>query len=314
MVRDRGALARMVDGGQHRERLPPADHERDRARAALRGRRSTGLPGMAVGGERAGRGRSRRSRAGCRCGCRCRTSRGRGWPAARSAITFHIERLRRRRHRRARCTRSPPSSCRADQENSMKPTGSAPRWPWWREPMMWLVVGGPAAGRGRPASSRRASRCAAPTRWSRPMPTPSRPRCRRATTPPRRSRSRHAPAWRSEGASCRRSAAVHREAAPDVDRLAGVPRRRRGRDGGVRAWSTRSSCTASNGEPLELSRPAVYTLAFFAFWLATMAVSALTTLLARSPFEVNRCPLPLDGRPAACPKTDGRATPSAWLE
>ena len=50
--------------------------------------------------------------------------------------------------------------------------------------------------------------------------------------------------------------------------------------------------------------PAVYTLAFFAFWLATMASSALTTLLARSPFEVNRCPLPADGRPSACAKAN----------
>ena len=57
-----------------------------------------------------------------------------------------------------------------------------------------------------------------------------------------------------------------------------------------------------NGEPLELSRSAVYTLSFFAFWIATMASSALTTLLASSPFEVNRCPMPLDGRPAACAK------------
>ena len=55
-----------------------------------------------------------------------------------------------------------------------------------------------------------------------------------------------------------------------------------------------------SGEPLELSRPAVYTLAFFAFWIATMASSALTTLLARSPFEVNRCSLPLDARPSSC--------------
>ncbi len=57
-----------------------------------------------------------------------------------------------------------------------------------------------------------------------------------------------------------------------------------------------------NGEPLELSRAAVYTLAFFAFWCATMASSALTTLLARSPFEVNRCPLTVAERPRACPK------------
>lgn len=49
-----------------------------------------------------------------------------------------------------------------------------------------------------------------------------------------------------------------------------------------------------------LSREAVYTLAFFCFWLLTMASSALTTLLAVSPFEVNRCPFPVEGRPQAC--------------
>jgi len=58
-----------------------------------------------------------------------------------------------------------------------------------------------------------------------------------------------------------------------------------------------------NGEPLELSRPAVYTLAFFALWIATMASSALTTLLARSPFEVNRNPLPMDARPSSYAST-----------
>jgi len=56
------------------------------------------------------------------------------------------------------------------------------------------------------------------------------------------------------------------------------------------------------GQPLEMSRQAVYTLGFFAFWLMTMASSALTTLLSMSPFEVNRCPLPADGRPEGCPK------------
>ena len=50
------------------------------------------------------------------------------------------------------------------------------------------------------------------------------------------------------------------------------------------------------GQPLALSREAVYTLAFFVFWLLTMASSALTTLLALSPFEVNRHALPGDGR------------------
>ena len=54
------------------------------------------------------------------------------------------------------------------------------------------------------------------------------------------------------------------------------------------------------GQPLNLSRQAVYTLAFFVFWAVTMASSALTTLLALSPFEVNRCPVPMDERPGDC--------------
>lgn len=59
------------------------------------------------------------------------------------------------------------------------------------------------------------------------------------------------------------------------------------------------------GQPLSLSREGVYTLAFFMFWLLTMASSALTTLLSMSPFEVNRCPLPINGRPEGCPREGG---------
>lgn len=54
------------------------------------------------------------------------------------------------------------------------------------------------------------------------------------------------------------------------------------------------------GHPLALSRPGVYTLSFFAFWLLTMVSSGLTTLLSMSPFEVNRCPVEPDQRPADC--------------
>jgi hypothetical protein len=54
------------------------------------------------------------------------------------------------------------------------------------------------------------------------------------------------------------------------------------------------------GSPLALSRQAVYTLAFFVFWFMAMASSALTTLLAMSPFEVNRCPVPAEERPPNC--------------
>lgn len=56
------------------------------------------------------------------------------------------------------------------------------------------------------------------------------------------------------------------------------------------------------GHPVDLSRQGVYTLAFFVFWAITMLSSALTTLLAISPFDANRCPLPSEQRPQGCPK------------
>jgi hypothetical protein len=42
------------------------------------------------------------------------------------------------------------------------------------------------------------------------------------------------------------------------------------------------------GEPLEMSRMAIYTMGFFGFWGVGIASSALTTFLARPSFEVNR--------------------------
>jgi len=59
------------------------------------------------------------------------------------------------------------------------------------------------------------------------------------------------------------------------------------------------------GQPLDFSRQTVYTLAFFFFWAMTIASSALTTLLAMSPFEVNRCPVPVDQRPTDCARGGG---------
>lgn len=56
------------------------------------------------------------------------------------------------------------------------------------------------------------------------------------------------------------------------------------------------------GQAVQLSRQGVYTVAFFVFWVITMLSSGLTTLLAISPFEVNRCPLPENDRPDGCPK------------
>ena len=58
------------------------------------------------------------------------------------------------------------------------------------------------------------------------------------------------------------------------------------------------------GEPVELSRIGVYSIGFFLFWAFGAASSALTCLLQRSPFEVNRCTLPQTERPAGCNKRD----------
>ncbi len=56
------------------------------------------------------------------------------------------------------------------------------------------------------------------------------------------------------------------------------------------------------GVPVDLDRMAVYSIGFFLFWAFAAASSALTCLLQRSPFEVNRCPLPQSARPQGCPR------------
>ncbi len=58
------------------------------------------------------------------------------------------------------------------------------------------------------------------------------------------------------------------------------------------------------GAPLEMSRLGAYSLGFLLFWILGSACSALTCLLQRSPFELNRCPLPPTGRPEGCPKRE----------
>lgn len=63
------------------------------------------------------------------------------------------------------------------------------------------------------------------------------------------------------------------------------------------------------GAPLGWSREAIYTVSFFAFWILTMVSSTLTTVLSMSPFEVNRCPVPLGERPADCTKNGACGAP-----
>lgn len=66
------------------------------------------------------------------------------------------------------------------------------------------------------------------------------------------------------------------------------------------------------GEPLSLSRTAVYTMGFFAFWLLAAASSALTSFLQRPAEDINRlCPLETHERPAGCPK---RETPEGCCD
>jgi hypothetical protein len=59
-----------------------------------------------------------------------------------------------------------------------------------------------------------------------------------------------------------------------------------------------------HGNPMELSRTAIYTLGFFLFWLFTAASSALTCYLRRSAEEINRCPLDAGKRPPGCPVSE----------
>lgn len=58
------------------------------------------------------------------------------------------------------------------------------------------------------------------------------------------------------------------------------------------------------GVPLEIGRMNAYTIGFFAFWTIGIGSSALTVFLARSPFEVNRCPFEAKERPPACARRD----------
>ena len=44
------------------------------------------------------------------------------------------------------------------------------------------------------------------------------------------------------------------------------------------------------GQPLDLSRQGIYTVAFFVFWALTTVASGLTALLAMPPEEVNHLP------------------------
>ena len=55
------------------------------------------------------------------------------------------------------------------------------------------------------------------------------------------------------------------------------------------------------GAPLGWSRQAVYTVAFFLFWLVGFAACTFTMVLRMAPAEVNECPFSPGERPPGCP-------------
>ena len=60
------------------------------------------------------------------------------------------------------------------------------------------------------------------------------------------------------------------------------------------------------GEPLGLSRIAVYTLGFFVFWAFAAASSAFTCFLQQGADDINRlCPIEPGARPPGCPQPGG---------
>lgn len=57
------------------------------------------------------------------------------------------------------------------------------------------------------------------------------------------------------------------------------------------------------GDPVSLSRTAIYSLGFFAFWCFGAATSSLTCYLQRSADELNRAPPSGQGMPAGGDQT-----------
>ena len=77
VIRDRAAIAREVEGGADRERLPPADHEHHRGRRASSTSRSPGLPTLQLATEPTRARRRRPKAAWCRCALRVDAGPGR---------------------------------------------------------------------------------------------------------------------------------------------------------------------------------------------------------------------------------------------
>lgn len=60
------------------------------------------------------------------------------------------------------------------------------------------------------------------------------------------------------------------------------------------------------GEPLNMTRTAIYTVGFFGFWMLAAASSAFTCFLQKPAAEINNfCPLEATARPLGCPRREG---------
>jgi hypothetical protein len=59
---------------------------------------------------------------------------------------------------------------------------------------------------------------------------------------------------------------------------------------------------AAFGEPVHVSRIAVHSIGFFAFWAMTITSNALVAFLQRPADDVNQCPFDPVRRPAGCPQ------------
>jgi len=61
-----------------------------------------------------------------------------------------------------------------------------------------------------------------------------------------------------------------------------------------------------SGQSITITRQALYTVAFFAFWLVGGISNAITLLLCKSAAELNACPFKPAERPPGCPQEQTR--------
>ena len=145
-ARPRRARARSV-AGRDRERLPRADHEHRRSRAAVHAFARDGFPGLEVVGVEQPVDLGPAHRACSRCACARRRPTTRPRSPGRSRIRSSSS-CKPSATTRWCAMRSPRSS----SPGSKSPPGGGA---WYREPWPWILIAGPLVGRDRRAWPRR---------------------------------------------------------------------------------------------------------------------------------------------------------------